>query len=85
MTNNENTSLLATAYDADGDPREWVLHDVTGRQAVLVRAFLRHIYGRRAVNVTFLGRETFADFIAFHGEEYEDFLAEGWRRTVASE
>ena len=35
-----DTPLLATAYDADGDPHEWVLHDVTPRQAVMVRAFL---------------------------------------------
>jgi hypothetical protein len=85
MTTTEKTPLLATAYDADGDPREWVLHDVTGRQAVLVRAFLRSIYGRRAVTVSFLGRETFADFVAFHGEEYEEFLAEGWRRPLGDE
>ncbi len=80
MTATENTPLLATAYDADGDPRGWVLYDVTGREAVLVRAFLRSIYGRRAVNVSFLGRETFTDFVIFHGAEYKEFLAEGWRR-----
>jgi hypothetical protein len=85
MTTNEHTRLLATAYDADGDPREWVLHDVTARQAVLVRAFLRSVYGRRGVNVSFLGCETYADFIAFHGEEYEEFLAEGWRRPRQDE
>ncbi len=85
MPATDNTPLLATAYDADGDPREWVLHDVTGREAVLVRAFLRSIYGRRAVNVSFLGRETFADFVEFHGEEFEEFLADGWRRPYAEE
>ena len=85
MTAIENTPLLATAYDADGEPREWLLQGVTGREAVLVRAFLRSIYGHRAVNVSFLGRETYADFVAFHGEAYEEFLEEGWRRPLAGE
>jgi hypothetical protein len=80
MTRIETTPLLATAYDSDGDKREWVLHDMTGRQAVLVRAFMRSLYGRRAVDVSFIGRETFADFVNFHGEEFEEFMAEGWRR-----
>jgi hypothetical protein len=79
MTASENTPLLATAQRDDDDPIEWVLHDVTARQAVMVRAFLRWSYGRRAVNVSFMGRETFADFVAYQGKEYEEFLADGWR------
>ena len=51
----------------------------------MVRAFLRWSYGPRAVNVSFVGRETFADFVAFQGREYEEFLADGWRRPYELE
>ncbi len=74
-----DTPLLATALRDNDDPIEWVLHDVTARQAVMVRALLRWSYGRRAVNVSFIGRETFADFVAHQGEAYDEFLADGWR------
>ena len=70
MDDPSNTSLLATAERDDDDPIEWVLHSVTPRQAVMVRAFLRWSYGPRAVNVSFVGRPTFADFVAFQGREY---------------
>ena len=74
-----NTPLLATAERDDDEPIEWVLHDVTPRQAVMIRAFLRWSYGRRAVNVTFIGRDTFDDFVAHYDDDYEEFLANGWR------
>ena len=45
----------------------------------MVRAFLRWNYGRRNVNVSFMARETFADFVAFQDEDYDEFLADGWR------
>ena len=81
MDDPSDTPLLATAERDDDEPIEWVLHDMTPRQAVMVRAFLRWSYGRRAVNVSFVGRETFADFVAHQGNEYEEFLADGWRRA----
>ena len=79
MNDPSDTPLLATAIRDDDDPIEWVLHDVTARQAVMVRAFLRWSYGRPAVYVSFVGRETFADFVAHQGCECEEFLADGWR------
>lgn len=66
----DNTPMLATAYDADGDPREWVLHDLTGWQAVLVRAFLHSIYGRLAVEI--LGGE--GDVVFFGAPEAPRYL-----------
>lgn len=85
MDDPSDTPLLATAQRDDDDPIEWVLHDVTARQAVMVRAFLRWSYGRRAVNVSFVGRPTFGDFVAFQGSEYEEFLADGWRGPYPEE
>ena len=84
MSDPRVTPLLATAIRDDDDPIEWVLHDVTARQAVIVRAFLRWSYGRSAVNVSFVGRETFADFVAHQGSEYEEFLADSWRGPYPS-
>lgn len=81
----QTTPLLATVYRSGDEPIEWVLHDVTARQAVMVRAFLRWSYGRSNVIVSFVGRETFADFVACQGEDYEEFLAEGWRQSYTDE
>jgi len=43
MTEIDNGPLLATGYDADGEPMEWVLRDVSARQPVMVRAFLARV------------------------------------------
>jgi hypothetical protein len=48
----------------------------------MVRAFMRSVYGRRSVNVSYLGRETFADFVDHFGDEYDEFLVDGWRRPT---
>ena len=85
MTATDNAPLLATAVRDDDDPIEWVLHDTTARQAVMVGAFLRWSYGREAVNVSYISRQTFADFVAFQGREYEEFLADGWPRPFVEE
>ena len=85
MDDPSNTPLLATAERDDDEPIEWVLHDVTPRQAVMVRAFLRWSYGRRAVKVTFVGRDTFADFVAHYDDDYAEFLADGWRGPYSEE
>jgi hypothetical protein len=39
---------------------------------------VRWSYVRRAVNVSFVGWETLADFVADQGTEYEEFVADGW-------
>ena len=39
MDDPSDTPLLATAEREDDEPIEWVLHDVTPRQAVMIRDF----------------------------------------------
>lgn len=75
-----NGPLMATCYDADGDLVEWVLQGVTARQAVMIRAFLRAQYGRRSTTVSFVGGQTVDQFIADWADEWDDFVADGWRR-----
>ena len=43
MTAIHNGPRVATGYDVDGEPMEWVLRDVSARQAVMLRAFLASV------------------------------------------